>query len=464
MGRQTQTCGKYRVLLSTGAMRQQPPLGGNREYAQYRSVTMIRTFGGWGTTLTGRLVARPIYELRDDGERGEKLDPGITCHRPNVGDGTEGGAIRPENSQQEERRDQTDWVVNPPLRPIGMRGAMRTRRWVVGAVLTAFIVAVCGSVEGVDPAPESTSSTSTGSTSIETTKPDSLPSVETLDTGLPRTGFYAFLEVTVEQATIANIVPRTFLRAEQEVDTQSHIFLELSIRNTSETDVANWPPNPFALQAGKSITDGPQVLQGLSHIGLTSLNTTEIVLAFPVAEGQTFEDLDLILAQPDRIPMVLPLTAEVPQYAYPVDLGLDGDGPIVGGCGQDVDITVLEGKSLIDLIDSPYPTVYGSRRANRGERFLTVGVQILNNGGQRCGGGSTNFGTNSIRLMVDGLPHAPVAGSNISIPPDAVEEMEFHFAYPVAVQDLVVVVGSTDGKDLEFPVDTSPAPSLAADG
>lgn len=162
--------------------------------------------------------------------------------------------------------------------------------------------------------------------------------------------------------------------------------------------------------------------------------------------------------------MVLPLTAEVPQYAYPVDLGLDGDGPIVGGCGQDVDITVLEGKSLIDLIDSPYPTVYGSRRANRGERFLTVGVQILNNGGQRCGGGSTNFGTNSIRLMVDGLPHAPVAGSNISIPPDAVEEMEFHFAYPVAVQDLVVVVGSTDGKDLEFPVDTSPAPSLAADG
>jgi hypothetical protein len=56
-------------------MRQQPPLGGNREYAQYRSVTMIRTFGGWGTTLTGRLVARPIYELREDGEKEKSWIP-----------------------------------------------------------------------------------------------------------------------------------------------------------------------------------------------------------------------------------------------------------------------------------------------------------------------------------------------------------------------------------------------------
>lgn len=55
-------------------------------------------------------------------------------------------------------------------------------------------------------------------------------------------------------------------------------------------------------------------------------------------------------------------------------------------------------------------TSYGARRANLGERFLTVALQVQNQGGKHCGGGATNYGVAYVRLNVDGLLDAPVAG------------------------------------------------------
>ncbi|HEX9642387.1 MAG TPA: hypothetical protein VGC11_00105 [Acidimicrobiia bacterium] len=286
-----------------------------------------------------------------------------------------------------------------------------------------------------------------------------------LTSGLPRTASYAFLDVTLEAAALANVEPRTFLRDDQAASDETYLFLNMEILNTSDTDTANMPPTPFGLLiGGEPVPTAPVMVEGRPHIGLTSRRAGEFVIAFAVPPGTSFDDAEFTLAQEDRIPMVLPLTGDIPYPGYPVAAQVSGEGPAQGngvGCRQSLYVTALGGRVAVDLLDSDeYPTAYGSRRAKVGEHFLSVDLRILNNGGSRCGAGDTNIGNSDLRLLVDGVPREPVTWVNTIIGKDAALDLTFDFAYPTDATTLELLVGSEEATPLLIPVDVSDAPSI----
>ncbi|MDH3462357.1 MAG: hypothetical protein OEM32_01865, partial [Acidimicrobiia bacterium] len=299
--------------------------------------------------------------------------------------------------------------------------------------LAAFLLFIAAGCANASPEPtQATLATTTTATTLAA--PTEVGSnLEELEEGLPRSSSYSFLDVSLERATLANIDPRSYLTGDHVAGADRYLFLSLSVVNTSNTDTANWPINPFALAIGTDLVPA-DVLEGRPHIGLPPLQDTEMIVAFPVPAGVTFDDVALVLAEEDRIPMLLPLTGEVPTDPYPYVVELSGEGVAQGlgvGCRQSLYVTALEGWLSIDLLDSDYPTSYGSRRAMIGDRFLTVSLHVLNNGGYRCGGGASNFGNQDVRLVVDGSPSEPVTWVNAALGLNAAEEFEFSFTYPV---------------------------------
>lgn len=314
----------------------------------------------------------------------------------------------------------------------------------------------------VTPAATPTSVIAAPSLTSSTTAPAVLLE---LDEGLPRTNSYSIVDVTVTRAVLADIEPRTYLREAPEPGPR-HLFLDLTVENKSETDTANWTPTPFALLLEEELVGPPEIVEGRPNIGLTHLNSTEMVIAFEVTSDTDFEDAALVVAQPERIPMVLPLVGEVPKPGFPIPVDLSGAGPAQStgvGCRQDLDVEVLGGSTAIDLLGTDYPTQYGSRRARVGERFLTVGLRVLNNGGSRCGAGGTNFGNHDVRLLIDGTPREPVTFVNTAIGLNAAADLSFDFVYPVAATELAFTVGSDEATLFTIPVPIPPMPRLAGE-
>lgn len=345
------------------------------------------------------------------------------------------------------------WFPSPddPSDPIRRRkpekSAKKTTSWTrrLWAILFS-VLAGCSPVGGATHDPITPPSSTVPVVAIEETAVDAPQVVLELEAGLPRVGIYGFIEVTVVEAVLASVEPRSFLN-DWVTSPDLHLFLKLFVANTSETDVANWPPNPFGLEVDGVMLETPEVLVGRPHIGLTQLNTTEMVLAFNVPYDTTFEGSALTLAEVDRIPLVLPLVGEVAPAPYPVPVGISGSGPAQGrgvGCNQELEVTFLEATTGIDLESEDYPTEYGSRRAHLGDRFLTVGIRVLNLGGLRCGGGGTNFGNADVRLFVDGVPRAPITWVNTAIGLEAAEDLYFDFVYPTNSSTLEVSVGAEE--------------------
>lgn len=322
--------------------------------------------------------------------------------------------------------------------------------------LILLTLAACGG-----PAGETTSTTTTTTTTTtSSTTSTSLPAgqLEVLTEGLPRTGRYAFLDFTMNAAALGRIEPRTYLQESREASDDLHVFLELTMDNRSESDAVNWPPNPMSLRLADGADIAPIMVSGRPHIGLAPLNSTDVVVAFAVPDGTDFTDASFVVRQADRIEAVLPLTGPVPDSPYPILLELAGTGPAQSqgvGCRQSLDVTVLGGRIDIDLLDAPWPSTYGARRAVTGDRFLSVDVRVLNNGGSRCGGGASNFSSDDVRLIVDDTPLAPITFVNLAIPLDATDEATFDFAFPEDAETLVFTIGSTDLTRFELPIDLS---------
>jgi hypothetical protein len=184
-----------------------------------------------------------------------------------------------------------------------------------------------------------------------------------------------------------------------------------------------------------------------------------VVMAFEVPDDTTFEDVTFLLAEPDSIPLEIPLTGPLSEEPAPVSVDVEGVGPVQGGahgCNQALTVQVLDATTSIDLLDTEaYPTNYGQRRALLGDRFLTIDTLITNHGGSRCGGGATNIDGNVVRLYVDDRPTAPITAVAMGLPPNVAEEVTWHFVFPDDAADLELIFGADDGTTLVVPVDPS---------
>lgn len=307
--------------------------------------------------------------------------------------------------------------------------------------------------EGVDVAVTSTTTPST------TTSSTIDLSLAVLDAGLPRTGTYGFVDVTVEEAAIGQIVPASYLRDKQEPDEDTYLFLTMEVENLSLEHTANWTPSPYGLTISGQPAGAPIMLEGRPHIGLTPGSKSDAVVAFEIPADVTFDELAFTLAIEDTIPLVIPLTGEMPDWPWPIEVEVSGSADLEGegiSCGQAVTVEMLGGEVSVDLIDTE-SNIAGGRRALEGERFLTIDGRVTNHGGQRCGGGSSNVTGDSVRIVVDGVPRAPVGFVNQTVAPNGAIAFVWHFTYPVDASEVEIVFGDEDADHLRVPIDLSAA-------
>jgi len=345
---------------------------------------------------------------------------------------------------------------------------LRAQPIVTSLLAAALALTACGGADATTasseiPASASTTAATATSRAPTTTTPPSGESVE-LNEGLPRTVDYVWLETTVTAATLAAVEPRTYLSDEPTPGDDTYLFLTLEIANRSDGEGAIFSPLPYRAMIGDDAIPPEVVIEGRGNIGLGPLGTDEKIVAFPVPAGATFGALALALVSDDRIPAVLPLTGDLVDGEYPLSRSVTGEGPAQGGvsgCNQPLDITMQGATIDIELPESDNPpTTYGSRRANIGERFLSVDLQIYNNGGLRCGGGGTNYDTNLFRLIVDGVPRAPVTFLSGIIGPEAAVDLSVHFVIPRDATSVDFTVGSEDATRFLVPVDVSSMPPV----
>ena len=353
-------------------------------------------------------------------------------------------------------------------RQLQKRGWWRTASGLLtltGAITVS--IAACSAEAAAPSTAPPTTAPSTTTTPPPTTNTTTPPSHLDLLEGLPRSANYAFVETTVTAATISNVVPRTFLSEIPEPGDDPYLFLTLTIANRSQRDGAIINPTPFTLLVDGEPQPAPVAIHGRSNLGLGPLAETEAVLAFAIPEDVGFEAMVLAIAETNRIPTYLPLTGDLDELGFPVSLDVSGVGPAQGGasgCNQSLDITVFGGTAAIDLLESEnYPTGYGSRRANIGERFLSLEVQVLNNGGSRCGAGGTNYSPDSFTLLVDGAPTKPVTFLSGIIAAGTAVDLTVDFIYPVNAATVEFAVGSEDGTLFMVPIDVSAVPPAAGE-
>lgn len=339
---------------------------------------------------------------------------------------------------------------------------MTRSAWPLTAILTiGLAINACGgeSTATTNPPPLDASVAET-----TTTAGEGIDRADLVD-GLPRSASYGFVDIMLTAATLGHIEPNSYLRDEQVPSDTNYVFLTMEVANVSEKgDAANWPPTPYGLVVAGEPAGPPQMLEGRPHVGLPALYSADATVAFEVPEGTAFQDIELVFAEQDRIPLVFPLVGDLPPSAETVTVRAVASGPARGaanGCNQQLQVEFLDSTVSIDLLDTEsYPTMYGSRRAALGDRFLTVVTRVLNEGGSRCGGGATNIDGSLIRLYVDDVPRAPIAWVNTTISPNEAKELTWHFDYPVDASDLELLFGSEEAEPLWVPVDVTAAQGL----
>lgn len=310
------------------------------------------------------------------------------------------------------------------------------------------------SVTSTTTSPPATTTTELAVDTTDSTTPS--VTTEELGEGLPVTGSYGLLEVSVTSATLGNVVPRTYLD-EPEPDTATWLFLDLTVVNVDASENVLLGDLAWTVTVDGAAQPAPEVVDGMRTVVVSANAAEDTVLAFEVPEGTSFDQIELMATEPDRVPMILPLTTEPVPSPYPIDIDVTGSGPAQGsgtGCRQVFDVNVRGATAGIQspLIDRHIASAYGSYRAEVGERLLGIDVVMLNTGGGSCSGGVSNLDNGDFRIVIDGVPKEPVNWTAELIDVDTAFEGMIVFVVPVDATDVEFQAGSSDETLFSLPV------------
>lgn len=338
----------------------------------------------------------------------------------------------------------------------------RKRAFALGLTLAVMLVACSGDETPEDaagvptPSPEAPPEASPEASPTPTPTPSPTPQVVTteVDLDLPRTVVYANVAVTVVRLAVSNATPATWLDPEPEPGEATHAYAELVLEPELNDPGDAFEVERFTLE----LSDGTPVVG--EDVAFTSVArpepgvATSFHVAFPLPEDATVDDGSLVVSEPGRVPARLALSGPPIDDGYPLALTVEGSGTasFAGGCDNAVGTFEVTGAEVdLDagadhLGDALEPN--RSKRAPEGERWLRVGVEVVAQQGT-CGG--TIVGHDAFRLLVDGLPTAPLNRANVLLDDGAGTALVWGWSFPVDAT-LVLQVGRSDGDTVDVPI------------
>ncbi len=207
----------------------------------------------------------------------------------------------------------------------------------------------------------------------------------TLEGTLPREVQYANLQFRVTGATISNQVPNSSSKPRYSAD-QAYAVINITVTNPTN-EVIQSPLGLAKLQTGDGKTYSDD---GYWAENIEPQSTKEGQWQFNVPLSQTWQGAKIILAELGKEQAVIPLDGAAITSPYPQKLNVTEQVKV-----QDVSYKLTG--AVIDL-DAE------GTRADAGNRFLILSVQVLNQGKYPVAISGSNF-----RLIVGGTPIAPVS-------------------------------------------------------
>ncbi|MDX1621212.1 MAG: hypothetical protein R3320_09495 [Nitriliruptorales bacterium] len=272
---------------------------------------------------------------------------------------------------------------------------------------------------------------------------------------LPRSVIYGNVELGLQAAVRSNATPGTYLDDEAVPGEDHYLYIELAAQPELQDPFGEIHTSWFTLVLADGTTVPAEDVDFVSRAFVEAGVAVPVHLAFPIGVGTSLDGASLSVAEPTRVPAVLPLSGPVPEEDYPVAIEVEGSGTVSfeGGCGNatgDFEVTGAE----LDLDagadhtgDSLEPNQ--SKRSAEGERWLRVAVDVVAIEGT-CGG--TIASDSAFRLFVDDLPSAALNRDAELLDNGVGTSFVWGWIVPIDA-DLLLEVGVPDGETVQVPIE-----------
>lgn len=339
------------------------------------------------------------------------------------------------------------------------------RQHILTLALVGALTGACGG--DTDPVAEDTA-TVAGETAAPTPEPSPSATLELTSTevalDLPRTVVLGGLATTVRGVTVGNATPGTALDPEPEPGEQSWAYLDTvaawedGYPGGSTQVQVEW----YALVLADGTVVAPERVDFAGAHPLREGQPVEVVRAFAVDGPDDLVGASLQVAPTGLVPAAVPLDGPVTDEPWPValDVGGEVEATIEGGCEDGrATTTLVAGEADLDGgTDHTDDRVVlnGLARATTDHVFVRLTLQTVALSGS-CGGAIVT--DDQYRLVVDGLPTAPLNAHVEKLDPGTGTELTFGWLVPVDAE-LELLVGTPDGEPASFAV---PLPELPTD-
>ena len=253
-----------------------------------------------------------------------------------------------------------------------------------------------------------------------------------LDLTVPRQVQYADLQFKVTKAAITN---QNALG--QTVGNQAFAYVNLTVVNPLTAGNA-LGANLIKL----SLADGQLYdEQSGATLSLGADTSGTMQLTYNVPPTATWDKASLVLARPQKEPATLPLTGTAPAATFPLKLAATGSA-------QAAPLKYTVKSAVLDLD-------FNGQRADQGQRFLTISLLVEYPAGNSSTG-SYGLDDSSFRLVVDGLPMAPIKAPSTLVSPASATQGDVTFKLPASAKSVSLQVGdATSGKTALIPLSLS---------
>jgi uncharacterized protein YraI len=267
-----------------------------------------------------------------------------------------------------------------------------------------------------------------------------------LDTELPRDVRFGDLVFTVNAARISS-EPPTFSGFDPSTAT-NRIFaaIDVSVYNPLAEQSLLVGTNQVKLQLG----DG-RTYDEISRwsTAIPADTTQETTLFYFVPQSATWQGARLVVRMPGKEPAVLALDGSIPRPEFPMQLN--------SGAATTTDLVSFRIVSAALDLDND------GVRANLGERFLILTLQVLNDNTAK---GNVLIGDEYFRLRVADTPLAPINSVSDVVPVRSAKRVKVVFIVPADATSADLQVGQVGGDTASMPVSlvVKPQPSAAGSG